>query len=205
MAKLQIFSPSHRIFCTPLWLKNLLQIALSITVFKIFTPFDFPQKSKRAAKSWPKIEIFPLHIGYFVLPCGSKIRSNLLYFKRFFEIFTLFHYPLTSKMVTKSDKKCNFSTWIGNSCSTLWVKDLLEIALSPTVFEIFTLFHLSTKIQDSHQKWQKFKFSPLDRKLLYYPMGQKFARISLSHAVFEIFTPFHFPQNSKMATRRDIS
>ena len=48
-----------------------------------------------------------------------------------------------------------FPLSIGHSCTTLWVKNLLEIALSLTVFEIFKLFHfhkLFHKLQG-----QKFK------------------------------------------------
>ena len=33
----------------------------------------------------------------------------------------------------------------GDSCTTLWIKNLLEIALSLTVFEIFVIFHIFTK------------------------------------------------------------
>ena len=37
--------------CTTLRVKNLLEIALSLTVFEILTLFHFPQKSKMAAES----------------------------------------------------------------------------------------------------------------------------------------------------------
>ena len=99
-----------RYFCTTLRVKNSLEIALSLTVFDIFTLFHFPLKSKMAAKV-AKIEIFPLCKGYSLLPCGSKI------------------FPLCKRY----------------SCTTLWVKNSLEIALSCTVFKIFTLFHFPLK------------------------------------------------------------
>ena len=67
--------------------------------------------------------------------------------------------------------------YLGHSCTTLWVKHLLEIALSLTVFEIFTLFHFSLKSRiATNQKWRKLNFSPLHMMLLCYPAGQNFAR-----------------------------
>ena len=60
-----------------------------------------------------------------------------------------------------------FPFCIGYSCTTLWVKNLLEISLSLTVFKIFTLFH---------------------RILLYYHVGQKFAQNrSISYRFQKIF------------------
>ena len=38
-----------------------------------------------------------------------------------------------------------FPLSIGYSCTTLWVKNSLEIALSLTVCEIFVIFHIFTK------------------------------------------------------------
>ena len=38
-----------------------------------------------------------------------------------------------------------FPRLTGDSCTTLWIKNLLEIALSLTVFEIFVIFHIFTK------------------------------------------------------------
>ena len=38
-----------------------------------------------------------------------------------------------------------FPLYIEDSCTTLWVKNSLEIALSLTVCEIFVIFHIFTK------------------------------------------------------------
>ena len=49
--KIEIFPLCIGHSCTTLWVKNSFEIALSRTVFEIFTLFHFPQKSKMAAKS----------------------------------------------------------------------------------------------------------------------------------------------------------
>ena len=54
-------------------------------------------------------------------------------------------------MAAKSVKTEMFPLGIGYSCTTLRVKNSLEIALSRTVFEIFT-FSFSAKIQDGRQE-----------------------------------------------------
>ena len=51
VAKIEIFPLCKRPSCTTLRFKNSVEIALSLTVFEIFTFFYFPQKSKMAAKS----------------------------------------------------------------------------------------------------------------------------------------------------------
>ena len=69
-----------------------------------------------------------------------------------------------------------FPPRIGHFCTTLWVKNSLEIALSLRVFEIFTLFHFPPKSKMAVKSGKNGKFSPLYSTLLYYPVGQKFAR-----------------------------
>ena len=51
VAKIEIFPLCIGHSCNTLRVKNSLEIALSLTVFEIFTLFYFPQKSKMAAKS----------------------------------------------------------------------------------------------------------------------------------------------------------
>ena len=51
VAKIEIFPLCIGHTCTTLWVKNSLEIALSCTVFEIFTLVHFPQKFKMAAKS----------------------------------------------------------------------------------------------------------------------------------------------------------
>ena len=112
--------------CTTLWVKNLLEIALSLTVFKIFTLFHFPQKSKMAAKSGENRNFSLSHRILLYYPAGRKFARNRSILT-VFEIFTLFHFPQKSKMAAKSGE--NFPLCIGYSCTTLRVKNSLEIAL----------------------------------------------------------------------------
>ena len=60
-AKTEIFSLGTEYCCTTLWVKNSLEIALSLTISKIFSMIYFPLKSKMAAKS---SKLFPLCIGH---------------------------------------------------------------------------------------------------------------------------------------------
>ena len=69
-----------------------------------------------------------------------------------------------------------FPLCTGHSCTTLWVKNSLEIPLSLTVFEILTLFHFPQKSKMAAESGENLNFSPLHRRLLYHPVGQKFAR-----------------------------
>ena len=82
VAKIEIFYLCMGHSSTTLWVENSLEIALSLTVFEIFTLFHFPQKSKMAAKV-AKIGIFPFAWDALAIPCGSKIRSKSLYLLRF--------------------------------------------------------------------------------------------------------------------------
>ena len=63
----------------------------------------------------------------------------------------------------------------GYSCTTLQLKNLLEIALSLTVSEIFSMFYFPLKSKMAAKSGENSNFSPLHRILLYYPVGQKFA------------------------------
>ena len=83
----------------------------------------------------------------------------------------------------------NFPLSIGHSCTTLRVKNLLEIALSLTVFEIFTLFHFRQKCKMAGKSDENSNFSISHRTLLYYPAGQKFPRNrSISYGFRDIHT-----------------
>ena len=57
---------------TTIWVKNSVEIALSLTVSEILTFLGFLQKSKMAAKSGEKIEIFQFCIGYFAITLRVK-------------------------------------------------------------------------------------------------------------------------------------
>ena len=109
-----------------------------------------------------------------------------------------FHFPLKSKMATKSGENWNFSPRhrillhypVGQ-------KFARNCSISYHFEDIFTVL-FSTKIQDGRQKWRNWNFSHLHRILLYYPVGQKFARNRSISYDFDIFTLFHFPLKSKM-------
>ena len=74
------------------------------------------------------------------------------------------------------------------SCTTLWVKNLLEIALSLTISKIFSMFYFLLKSKMATKSDENCN-SPLHRILLYYPVGQKFARNrSISYGFRDIHT-----------------
>ena len=110
VAKIEIFPLCIGHSCNTLRVKNSLKIALSLTVFEIFTPFHFP--------------------------------LYLLHFSRYSHFFTFRKNPRWLPKVAKIEI---FPLSMGQSCNTLRVKNLLEIALSLKVFEIFTLFHFPQK------------------------------------------------------------
>ena len=95
------FSPLHRMLLS-LWVKNSPEIALSLTVFEIFTFFSFSAKIQDGRKKGVKIEIFPLCIGYSCTTLEVKNSPTV------FEIFTLFHFLQKSKMAAKSSENLNF-------------------------------------------------------------------------------------------------
>ena len=192
MAKILILPLCTGHSCTTLRVKNSLEIALSLTVFEIFTFFHFPQKSKMAANSgenrnftpshrtllyypvgqkfarnrsisygfrdihifsftakiqdghqkWRKSKFYPFAQDTLVLPCGSKIRSKSLYLLRFSRYS---HFFIFRKNLRWPPKIEILPLCIGQSSTTLWVKNSREIALSLTVLEIFTLFHFPQK------------------------------------------------------------
>ena len=100
---------------------------------------------------------------------GQKFARNRSIAYHLKDIFNVLFSTIIQDGRQKWRKLKFFPLCIGYSCTTLRVKNSLEIALSRTVFEIFTLFHfpLKSKIEI---------FSPSHRILLYYPVGQKFAR-----------------------------
>ena len=59
VAKIEIFPLCIAHSCTTLWVKNSLEIALSLTVFKLFTLFHFPAKIQDDRQNWRKLKIFP--------------------------------------------------------------------------------------------------------------------------------------------------
>ena len=76
VAKIEIFPLCTGDSCTTLQVKNLLKIALSLTVFEILTLFYFPQKSKKAAKSGENWYFTPLHRTFLYYRAGQKFARN---------------------------------------------------------------------------------------------------------------------------------
>ena len=138
MVKSKIFSLGTGYSCTTLRVKNSLEIALSCTIFEILTLFHFPLKSKMAAKSGENLNCFPWHSILLYYPAGQKFTHRSISCKRFSK-YSLLHFP------PKVSKIEIFPLGTGYSCTTLWVKNSLKIALSLTVFEVFTLFYFPQK------------------------------------------------------------
>ena len=124
---------------TTIWVKNSVEIAPSLTVSEILTFLGFPQKSKMAAKSGEKIEIFQFCIGYFAITLRVKNSVKIT--------LSLVVSEQKSKMATKSGEIEIFQFHIEYSLHTLWVKNSVEIALSLTVSEILTFFVFPQKFK----------------------------------------------------------
>ena len=151
--------------CTTLRVKNSLEITPSRTVFEIFTLFHFPPKSKMATisgENWHGILLY--------YPVGQKFARNccISYGLRYSHFFIFSQNPRWPPKVAKIE---NFPLGIKYSCTTLWVKNSLKIALSLMVFEIFTLFHFLLKSKMAAESGENRNFSPLHRILVYYPVG----------------------------------
>ena len=87
-----------------------------------------------------KLKTFMFQQNTLLLPCGSKIRSKSLYLRQFQRYLPFFIFSKNSRWPPKVVKFEIFHIATKYSCTTLWVKNSLEIALSLTVFEIFPLF-----------------------------------------------------------------
>ena len=113
--------------------------------FRDIHTFSFSAKIQDGRQKWQKLKFFPFAWDTLVLPCGSKIHSKLLYLLRFSRYSHFFIFRKNPRWPPKVAKIEIFPLCMGHSCTTLRVKNLLEIALSRTVFEIFTLFHFPLK------------------------------------------------------------
>ena len=154
--------------------------------FRDINTFSFTTKIQDGHQKWRKSQFYPFAQDTLVLSCGSKIHLKSL---SLFEIFTHFHFPQKSKVA----KIETFHLCTRHSCTTLWVKNSLEIALSVTVFEIFTLFHFPQK---SKMVTKNRNFTPLHRTLFYDSVGKKVARnCSISSGFGDIHTFSFFVKN----------
>ena len=84
-----------------LWVKNSVEIALSLTVSEKLTFFVFPQKFKMAAKV-AKIEIFQLHIEYSTTTMRVKNSVQIALSLTVSEILRFFRFSQKFKMAAKS-------------------------------------------------------------------------------------------------------
>ena len=71
-----IFPLGTEYCCATLWVKNSLEIAMSVTISKIFSMFIFCWKSKIAAKSGENWIFSLLHSILMYYPAGQKITQN---------------------------------------------------------------------------------------------------------------------------------
>ena len=140
--------------------------------FRDIDTFPFSAKIQDGRRKWRKMKFFPFGQDTLVSPCGSKIRSKSLDLLRFLRYWHFSIFRKNPKRPPKVAKIDILPLCTGHSCTTLQVKNSLEIALSLMVFEIFTLFHFfplkSKKAAKSGENWN---LSPLHRTLLYYPEG----------------------------------
>ena len=124
-------------------------------IFRDIHTFSFSAKIQDGPQEWQNIEFFPLSIGYSCTTLWVKNSLEIALYCTVFEVFTLFHFLLKSKMAAEVAKIEIFPLCIGYFCTTLWVKNSLKIALSCTVFEVFTLFHFSLKSKSAPKSWKK--------------------------------------------------
>ena len=159
MAKIEIFQIHIEYSSTTIWVKNSVEIALSLTVSEILTFLGFPQKSKMAAKSGEKIEIFQFCIGYFAITLQVKNSVKITLSLTVSEILTFLGFPQKSKMAAKSGEKIEiFQFCIGYFAITLQVKNSVKITLSLTVSEIltFSVFRKNPRWPPKVAKFEKF-------------------------------------------------
>ena len=147
MAKIEIFQFCIEYFATTLWVRNSVEIALSVTVSEILIFFVFRKNSR-----WPpkvvKMDFFPIsHRILCYNPTGQKFCRNrsISYGFQDINIFLLFR--KNSRWPPKVAKIEIFQFCIEYFPTTLWVKNSVEIALSLTVSEILRFFCFSQKFK----------------------------------------------------------
>ena len=114
--------------------------------FSRYSYFFIFCKNPRWPTKMAKIENFPLlHRTLLYYPAGQKFTRNRSISYGFRDIHTFSFSAKIQDGRQKWQKLKIFPFCIGHSCTTLRVKNSLEIPLSLTVFEIFTLFHFLQK------------------------------------------------------------
>ena len=159
MAKIEIFQIHIEYSSTTIWVKNSVQIALSLTVSEILRFFRFLQKSKMAAKSGEKIEIFQFCIEYFATTLWVKNSVEIALSVTVSEILRFFVFRKNSRWPPKVAKIEFFQFHIEYSATTLRVKNSVEIALSLTVSKILTFFVFPQKFKMAAKSGENCKFN----------------------------------------------
>ena len=165
MAKIEIFPLATGHSCTILRVKNLLEIALSLTVSEIFSIFYFPLKTKMAAKSGENWHFSPLYKILLYYPVGQKFTRNRSISYRSRDIFNVLFSAKIQDGRQKWQKIETFPLCIGYSCTT--------------GFRDTHTFSFSAKIQDGRPKWWKLKFFPYSQDTPVLPCGSKIRSKSL--------------------------
>ena len=101
MAKIEIFQFCIEYSAITLWVKNSVEIALSLTVSEILIFFVFRKNSR-----WPpkvaKIEFFQFHIEYSATTLWVKNSVEIALSLTVSKILTFFVFPQKFKMAAKS-------------------------------------------------------------------------------------------------------
>ena len=108
MAKIEIFQFCIEYFPTTLWVKNSVQIAISLTVSEILRFFHFSQKFKMAAKSGENWNFSILNRILCYYPMGQKFCRNRSISYGFWDI-NIFCFSQKFKMAAKSGENWIFS------------------------------------------------------------------------------------------------
>ena len=184
------FTPLHRtLLYYPAGQKFTQDHSISYSFQDIHT-FSFSAKIQDGRQKWQKLKLFAFAQDTLALSCGSKLHSKLLYLLRFTRYSHFFICCKNPRWLPKVAKIEIFPLSTGHSCTTLRVKNSLEIALSVTVFKIFTLFHFPQK---SKMVTKNRNFTPLHWTLFYDSVGKKFTRNrSISYGFGDIHTFSYF-------------
>ena len=99
MAKIEIFQFCIEYFATTLWVKNSVEITLSLTVSEIFFVF---RKNSRWPPKVAKIEFFQFHIEYSATTLWVKNSVEIALSLTVSKILTFFVFRQKFKMAAKS-------------------------------------------------------------------------------------------------------
>ena len=102
MAKIETFQFFIEHFPTTLWVKNSVQIALSLTVSEILRFFRFFAKIQDGRQKWRKFEIFQFCIEYFSTTLWVKNSVEIALSLTVSEILIFFVFLQKFKMAAKS-------------------------------------------------------------------------------------------------------